>query len=156
VILIVDTFVPGAAKTKGSLDITKRGYAVENVPGSVTWRCLVAERMRAYLAQTRQDEPASVPVRVQLDCWLPLPRSHEALDDLTRVAATWPRSGDVDKLARNVLDALSCPPKGTAPAELKKYGSVYVDDVLVQSLIVSKYAASDQWPMGVRVRVWRL
>jgi hypothetical protein len=151
--IIVDVFVPGTPKTKGSLDITRRGYVTENVAGSVRWRCLVAERVRAWRTAQRFDVPSSGPVRVDLTCWLPVPAWVGDDDMTTYLAATWVNSGDVDKLARNVLDALSVAPVSASTTDRKKYAGAYVDDRLVQTLVVRKFGTRSEHAAGVRVFV---
>jgi hypothetical protein len=146
--VLLDVWVPGAPKTKGSLDMVTRKYARENVDGSVQWRCLVAERARAWREAHGFTEPALLPVWVYASFWLPSPRGQ-----LDTLAGTHKNAGDVDKLARNVLDALSAPRPNDEP---RKYASVYVDDVQVQRLDVIKFATVDNAPMGVHVRAWEV
>lgn len=91
--LLVMTWIPGKPKTKGSLAVRngKTGALRESVVGSTQWRQLIAKRV----GETRQhaatwDGPAGV------TAYFYLPRPDPAAV----------RAGDIDKLTRNVLDAL--------------------------------------------------
>lgn len=114
----VRVWVAGAARTKGSLSaqiapgVTSTGRRrvrmVESVQGSGAWRAATVQAVMAALGGSPSPEgprlpyrPWSGPVKVGLCVWLPRPR--------TSPAAGWPtsqRTGDVDKLQRNIGDAL--------------------------------------------------
>ena len=116
--ILTEVFVPGVPKTKGSL--TRRGEHMEEaVAGSSRWRALVAQRVRQDRERRGLTVPCPGPVRVRIVSFFT-----EAAADVRalRIAPTEPRAGhgDVDKLERNVLDAL-------------KDAGVYVDDSLVIS-----------------------
>lgn len=137
---LVDTFVPGRPKTKGSLSATGpkckctpdcKGYLKttmrESVLGSKSWLALVAKQCsQAYrpIGAPAHDGP----VTVTLMFALPVKDT------------TVGRPGDVDKLARNVLDALT-------------RAQVYVDDVQVVTLLAMKVPVDESSPQGVRIRV---
>jgi hypothetical protein len=123
--VLCDIWVPGAPKTKGSLDMVTRKYSRENVKGSVQWRILVAERARAWRNARGLTSPTERPVLVTGSFWLPV-------DDVTARGA-----GDDDKLTRNVLDALQ------AGEDRRKCAGVYVDDVQVVAIDMPKFAADD-------------
>lgn len=154
--LLLDVFVPGAPKTKGSVEaigtfmpkvkraiaalkrgnvaaalrelesITGRTYVKQSVTGSTHW----AKMMEYAVAQAWGDrEPYAGAVRTSLTYWLPV-TDEEALIKQG--------SGDIDKLERNVLDALT------------KAG-VYVDDAQVVGCLHEKAVAGVQ---GVRIQVW--
>lgn len=116
--ILTEVFVPGVPKTKGSLNV--RGKHVEEaVAGSERWRALVAERVRADRARRGLSVPCPGPVRVRLVAFFP-----ESAADVR--AQRWAPTvqtahGDVDKLARNALDAL-------------KDAGAYADDSLVISV----------------------
>ena len=131
---LLSVWVPGKPKTKGSLDVVnaRRGKAVvrENVVGSKRWRELVRYSIAGLVA-----EPVEGPVVVDLLFVLPT-------DDAAKA-----RSGDIDKLARNILDAL-------------QDAGVYRDDAQVIRLVAHKIADGDQRGeeasgTGVRIWVWR-
>lgn len=141
-------WVPGAAKTKGSMEAQQprgRGRAprlVQSVEGSERWAALVAETARQAAWSASHSRPPfgtgnvlQYPLRghvaVSLRFWLPT-------DDVTK-----PHTGDVDKLARNVLDALTT-------------AGVYADDVQVKDLAVEKYPARVRPGPGLLCKVWEL
>lgn len=124
--VVLEVFVPGHAKTKGSLE--KQGHRlVESVVGSKTWRSKMAYMARGICGGVA---PAVGPVAVRLVFWLPV-------ED---VAAG--RPGDIDKLARNALDALTD-------------AKVYADDVQVVKLVSEKCPVRADRPQGVLIQVWR-
>jgi Holliday junction resolvase RusA-like endonuclease len=140
--LILDTFVPGIARTKGSLDVVNaggrgRGAVLADTELSTKWRRLVAYQARRAYGR----EPSLLPIKVEIVVALP------ALDwpMITRKGA-----GDVDKLARNVLDALA--------VDLSKpdlAAGVYVDDSQVVDLHVIKLAdLGGTLPRGLKLKVW--
>lgn len=114
----VRVWVAGAAKTKGSLSAQlapgvtasgrRRVRMVESVRGSSEWRAVTAQAVMAALGGAPSPEgprlpckPWSRPVVAALCLWLPRPA--------TSPADSWPTpqwTGDVDKLQRNVGDAL--------------------------------------------------
>lgn len=114
----VRVWVAGAARTKGSLrgeltpGVTSTGARrirmVESVKGSSAWRAATVQAVMAALGGVASPSgprlpcrPWSVAVEVGLCVWLPRPA--------TSRADSWPtsqRTGDVDKLQRNVGDAL--------------------------------------------------
>lgn len=89
------------------------------------------------------EAPSDEEVRVKLWFYRQRPQSH--LDSKGNVKPSAPRfptgknSGDVDKLARAILDALT--------------GTVYMDDSQVVRLTVGKYYANTEEPEGVVVEV---
>jgi Holliday junction resolvase RusA-like endonuclease len=123
-------WVPGRPKTKGSLDFKPGrkctccskcdahlpgGTVTENVAGSKRWR-----QMMAYAAGNAMAgrEPMEGPIGVA------------AVFDLPVLDVARGRVGDLDKLARNTLDALTD-------------AGVYGDDVQVTRLLLEKRAAAD-------------
>lgn len=142
--LVLSCWVPGRPKTKGSLDFQPGrkceccsrceaylpgGRAVENVAGSGRWRQLMAYAMKIAMSRSwGEGWPAlEGPVIVAAVFHLPV----------KDVAAG--RVGDLDKLARNLLDALTD-------------AGVYGDDVQVTRLLVDKVEAGERGP-GVDLRV---
>jgi Holliday junction resolvase RusA-like endonuclease len=140
---LLDVFVPGHPRTKGSLDFKGAGRVVENVAGSTTWRKLMAQAVgqawRTPDGKTRDARPG--PIRVSATFYLPCARGPRSL-----IAA---RSGDVDKLTRNLLDALAVDETG------KGLGAgVFANDAQVVGIVVDKRQARDAEPQGVRILVW--
>lgn len=104
--LLVQTFIPGHARTKGSLDVKHYGRGrrpvLVDTDLSIMWRRLVAYKARLdYAARWPDAGPCLGPIRVEGLFILP--------------GATWEvimaqGAGDVDKLLRNTLDALATDP----------------------------------------------
>jgi Holliday junction resolvase RusA-like endonuclease len=114
--LVLSCWVPGRPKTKGSLTVINgKRNVVSDTPASKRWRSLMA-----YQAAALVKAPLEGPVVVVAVFHLPLhPTSGQA----------WAgRVGDLDKLARNLLDALTD-------------AGVYGDDVQVTRLICEKVPA---------------
>jgi Holliday junction resolvase RusA-like endonuclease len=133
----VTFWVPGQPRPKGSLkNVARRGQKarfVEQVEGSKEWRATVADAAGEVWASYELPRVYGVALAVRLDFHFPRPVSHYRGDLMTLSAAglKYPRPsyakgiGDSDKLARNVLDALT-------DAE------VWGDDGQACDLIVSK------------------
>lgn len=141
---VLDVFVPGHPKTKGSLDHIGQGKMRENVQGSKAWRQLMAYRLRqAWNAENEvagwpdrvPREPLAGAVRVSAMFYLPCARGQRSL--IAR------GSGDVDKLVRNLLDALTD-------------SGVIKDDAQVTGIICDKAEAHALAPQGVKVTVWQM
>ena len=91
--------VTGIPKPKGSLKHIGRGRLVEQVAGSGTWR----ERIAWACREQYKGTPITTPAGVDFEVRVAAPKSAPK----TRVTLPATRSsGDVDKHARNVLDAL--------------------------------------------------
>ncbi|GGM26660.1 hypothetical protein GCM10011608_09400 [Micromonospora sonchi] len=91
--------VVGMPKPKGSLKHIGRGRLVEQVAGSGTWR----QQMAWAARQQHHGNPLNEPATVAFEIRVPVPAS------APKRRITWPAtrsSGDIDKHARNVLDAL--------------------------------------------------
>lgn len=155
--VITETFVPGCPKTKGSLDFHGSGRVTENVIGSKEWR-----RQVAYLVRSERSgrglvepSPASVAVGVRVLFVLPVPvgvyrvdpATGELADYISEYAPIEVRSGDLDKLCRNVLDALTD-------------AGAYEDDVQVCRLIADKVYADGRTAgsshSGALVQAWEM
>lgn len=140
--ILTECWIPGLPKTKGSLNFIGDRYVEESVKGSARWRVLVAEAVRrdrrARAGNGRTVEPAYGPIAVRALFWLP-------------VEPIKPRAGDIDKLARNVLDALADDAKVAS-----KNGGAYVNDNQVCDLRAVKLLADDQHSPGLLLTVWSL
>ena len=163
--IIVDVFVPGAAKTKGSMVARPNGSMKESVVGSSTWRALMAQAVRDDIARRHctggnggRDcehrppfscgavEPYTGAVSVTVVAYLAQPRTLRFLDSLW-YWPIWERAGDLDKLVRNVLDAL-----GSKSKNAKMNGGAIVDDNLVCRLVAEKRVV-ERLRAGVLIRV---
>jgi Holliday junction resolvase RusA-like endonuclease len=131
---LLAVWVPGRPKTKGSMRVrnAKTGAMSEAVEGSKRWRQLVHYATVAEMARSGDAEVYPLAGSVHVDAWFYLP-----------VDPTGRRAGDLDKLARNLLDAL-------------QDAGVYTDDVQVTELGLFKVQAGELGP-GVEfwVRQWR-
>jgi Holliday junction resolvase RusA-like endonuclease len=125
--LLLMTFCPGAPKTKGSMRIrnAKTGTMTEAVAGSTHWKRLMAKQ---FGEQRHQPEPWPGPVQVSAVFYLP------------RADVISVRAGDIDKLARNALDALTD-------------AKIYTDDVNVVDLDLKKRPADSTRSPGVWLMV---
>lgn len=144
---LTKVWVPGSPKTKGSLTVKNSGRRggqvyVEEAPGSVAWRMFIVERVRADMAQRGQTEPYPGPV-----CLSAVFHQQIRAEDWVRKVAG---SGDVDKLLRNLFDALSVNVDNPA-----KGAGLIVDDMQIVSLHeVGK--VPDLVNPGLALHVWRL
>lgn len=131
--IITELFIPGRPVTKGSLSRRGKGEALSDTPQSKAWRRLMAGAIRDDLARRHGTVPGGISyasrVEVYAAWFLPV-------DPLELQA------GDVDKLLRNLLDALSAPTKRTTDVSL--CSSAIVDDNQVQHV--------DSWEFGPDVR----
>ena len=118
---MIHVWIPGQPKTKGSLDPKN----MQDTPASHRWRTMMAFK----LAQEHTLWPKGTPVAVRAVFWLPV-------DDVTMSGC-----GDLDKLARNLLDA------GTDSL-------AYADDVQVVRLFVDKVSCGPGVAPGVVVTIW--
>jgi Holliday junction resolvase RusA-like endonuclease len=127
--------VTGKASPKGSLRHVGHGRLIEQVAGSKPWRVLVAAAALDALARSDDWQPAHRgAVQVDIDLYLERPKSAPA--------RIWPitrSSGDVDKHARNILDALVD-------------AAVIADDSQVITLHVNKAHTENPAYTVVRVR----
>lgn len=140
VTIITETFVPGRPKTKGSLDFVTRQHARESVAGSKRWRMMVADAVQRDMQQRGRTPLFGAAVGVRLCFFLAAPRDFGAAPDR---APVWPRSGDIDKLTRNALDALTD-------------AKAYQDDVQVAHLIANKVCCVGEQVPGMMIQVWEL
>jgi len=146
--IITDVWVSGNAKTKGSMEIINKatGAMKESVIGSSQWRALMASAVRDDIAM-RQPPVAELrspwpgPVAVTVLAYLAPPQ---------RGLFHWPiwsQAGDLDKLVRNVLDAL-----GSTSRNPRMNGGAIVDDNLVCRIVAEKYSA-EGLRAGVQIKV---
>jgi len=141
--------VAGIPRTKGSLKcVGRNGHhrIVDDNPRARQWLDLVAERARELDLELDRAQA----VGVELTATLPRPAAHYGTGanslTLRRRAPTLPvrrQTGDVDKLARLVLDAL-------------QNAGVLVDDAQVVELTARKAYPSDGVVPGIVVRLYPL
>lgn len=122
---LVEAFVPGIARTKGSLTpkrIQGRTPVLVDSELSIAWRRLVAYQARNALPEGHV--PSLAPIMVSIVVTLP---GLDWKDVLSQ------GSGDIDKIVRNVLDALAVDPKKPDLA-----AGVYVNDAQVVCVNATK------------------
>lgn len=143
--IITELFIPGRPVTKGSL--TRKGDWLTDTPQSKTWRRIMAGAIRDDLARRHGTVPGGISYAGQVAV-----RAHWFLP----VAPTAHGAGDLDKLLRNLLDALSAPSDRTTDVSL--CAGAIVDDNqvtiidsskhgpdLTPGVLVSVGAISDSW-----------
>ena len=140
--MIDDLWIPGNPKTKGSLDVVNAGGpgrrpVLTDSPVSKRWRQLMAYAVGAH-AIARDNEGQALGWPLDGAVWVSAVFHLRAGKDGT---VTGSRVGDLDKLARNLLDAL-------------QDAGVYADDTQVSRLLLDKVPAGDRGP-GVALRVWQ-
>jgi Holliday junction resolvase RusA-like endonuclease len=135
VTLVLEAFIPGAPKSKGSLDHIGGGQMRENVAGSKRWRMLMADSLRRHWAGR---EPLACPVQVDAYFYLPV------ADEMALVTKGARGNYDKDKLERNLYDALT-------DAGVWKDDSQAVDGRILKTVAVPL-----RWPQGVRIWVWTM
>lgn len=129
---LITVFIPGAAKTKGSMKHVGNGNMVESVAGSTAWKRIMTGLLRSAY-QRAYSAPYAGPCTVVADVYL----------DCTAERLIEEGSGDTDKLMRNVMDAL-------------QQAGVYLNDAQVVDERLRKWA----WPrpehegQGVSVTVY--
>jgi crossover junction endodeoxyribonuclease RusA len=139
-------FVPGAPRPKGSLRFVAHARTGKPVP---VGRNKLADQWGARVSETARQagwQPVESPVSLWLRFGFERPRSHYRtgrhagrLRDHAPVYPTSRQCGDLDKLSRGVLDALT--------------GIAYADDSQVVQLRARKVWASELWIPGVRIRM---
>lgn len=157
--IIVETFVAGDPKTKGSMEVRNKatGAMRESVIGSSNWRALMASAVRddierrhapglyAGTGLARPALPWPGPAAVTLTFYLSPPARGSV--PATWTWPVWERAGDLDKLVRNVLDAL-----GSKSKNARMNGNAIVDDNLVCRIVAEKCSA-DGFRAGVLIKV---
>lgn len=137
--IVTEVYVPGIARTKGSLKIQGKRL-VEVGAHSKEWRRLVAYSVKRDRERRGMTLPAMRDVGVRVVAWLPVN------DDGVMV-------GDLDKIVRNVLDALGeC--RNTTDASL--CAGAYVDDVQVVRLMAEKVPCRDERAPGTLIQCWAI
>lgn len=129
------TFIPGRARTKGSLIMLPNGSVREGVEGSSSWRKIMAGRFSEW---RRSGGVPTLRCAVVLRTVFFLPR--KAKSELTRSYPTARGTGDLDKLIRNLGDALDD-------------AGVLVDDSQIVCHVSTKEYESRGRPPGVQVGI---
>lgn len=159
-LILASVYVAGHPKTKGSMTPLGNGKMVDK-PDSLAWRVLVAERLKTDRAIREitagcGHEPVQGRVGVQVISYLQPPGFRGDVDPWWKRAMAWiisKLSGDVDKLLRNVLDALSACDESCG-ARCKKHSGVIWDDSQVWDLYGHKRIAAPGVVPGQQITVW--
>ncbi len=143
---VVEFRVFGLPGPQGSKRHVGRGIMLESSPKVKPWRQdVMATSGRAYKGAVITD-----PVRLEVDFFFPRPKSHYRTgkySDLLRADAPLyafsHKQGDLDKLLRSTIDALS----------FVTGGCVIRDDCLVVSISSTKQYANEVNPPGAAIKV---
>lgn len=136
--IITELWIPGRPVTKGSLTVVNG--IPKDTPQSKAWRRIMAGAVRDDLARkhlVRALIPYDGPVAVTAAWFLPVPVTQHG-------------AGDIDKLMRNLLDALSAPSDRTQDTSL--CAGAIVDDNQVQSVDSWKFCDAEMPGVVVQVR----
>lgn len=153
--VLTEVWMPGRPRTKGSLNDHGNG-GMSDSPESKRWRAhMVASVREAW--RTEQGALSTRPIRIEALCFMPETTAEELEDDgVTAYAATSTKrtsgNGDLDKLARNLLDALA----RDLHADPRKGADLFTDDTRVIDMPIRKVLASSQLGPGILVRVTEL
>jgi hypothetical protein len=156
-VIIVDTFVAGRPRTKGSLTFVTPTYAKDS-EASRHWRALMAgavldsrNRLHAERTCTSSRGATGLPIGCSHASFWPCGRAQPyAGPVLVRLTALLPvdplehGAGDLDKLARNVLDAIASNAKNS-----RFRGKAILDDNQVTELVARKLGPTER--TGVRI-----
>lgn len=141
--VIAAFFVGGRPRTKGSMKvITPRGrkpIMVEDHAHSKPWR---AKLVKAIKARYPDMQPTSAPISINCDFYFERNGPTAAVLPYPTLNAGVNAAGDLDKLIRNLLDAL-------------QESGMILDDCQVVSLISTKNWAGSLGEAGVHVTVLR-
>lgn len=149
---VLSTFVPGWPRPKGSLET----QAVRDGAGRLTGKTRVKDsaestRWRRAVAQHLRRPgfvPLTCPVIVSCVFWFVPPSPA----DMRRPYPTGARIGDLDKLVRNVLDALQVDDTGKGNG-----ADLIADDRQVVELVDTRKAwAPPDGSSGLGLQVWRV
>lgn len=131
--LSLSVWVPGHPRTKGSLNPQHRrdgSVRMVDTEESRRWRRVMTLAVRAEIQAQRARYIIDRPVMVRLAFYTPNDPTH-------------PYAGDLDKLERNVLDALT--------------GSAFTDDRFVVKIdSVKVHALGTHHGPGVMIEVWEV
>lgn len=140
--VVVMFTVNGLPKTKGSMRYIGSGRMVEGNRGSKDWRTMVAESAFAEIGGVDGKVPdgfpvTNVPLHIDAIFRFPRPKSKKRGSPITRA------TGDIDKLLRNILDAL-------------QDAGIVGDDAQFTSCTASKQYVADQSIPGAKIIVTRV
>lgn len=163
--VLLSAKIGGRPRTKGSLkpictrDAKHTVHLKEQVTESPAWRRKVARGLReAQLEQHGRLLKHEGPVEVRLVFFMPREQAVNG-GPIPTHATEWPTAitvGDIDKLTRNVLDAMLTPPAKCGRGDLPKYGALLADDSQVVLLSVGKFWVAEVDEPGVDILVLKV
>lgn len=148
-------WVPGHPRTKGSLDPRKGGGLTDSA-ASKRWRAQLVSAVRAARsAAPRALKTSQGPIAIEALCFEPLSAAERAItyeDNGWLPVATAPNqsNGDLDKLLRNLLDALAV---DLVSNDQRKGADVFTNDAQVVEIHTHKLIEIDPHGAGILVRV---
>jgi Holliday junction resolvase RusA-like endonuclease len=125
-------FIPGAPKSKGSLEHRGNGQMRESVIGSTTWKRIMAGMLREAWQAKYPGQRILGPCRVDTTHFLPVASLNALVIERAR------GNYDRDKLERNVNDAIT-------------EAGIWKDDAQNVCGHGQKSMADSRWPQGVHV-----
>lgn len=149
--ILAECWIPGRPRTKGSLNDHGNG-GMSDSPASKRWRAHMVDSVRDHIASPLLPAPMSKrPIRIEALVFMPSVTANEVEDDVYAATRRNTSNGDLDKLARNLLDALA----RDLHDDQRKGADLFVDDVQVIDLPVRKVLEGQLGP-GILVRVTEL
>lgn len=133
--LVVNCWIPGNPKTKGSLEDRGNG-TLTDTPASKRWKRLMADRMRVSML----GEPVAPGKAARVDRFWFISRPPTPIGQ--EISPMRGHLGDIDKLDRNLFDAMTD-------------AQVWRDDEQVADGLHKKRWAGELGP-GVLVQLWEL
>jgi Holliday junction resolvase RusA-like endonuclease len=160
-VILCETFIPGQPKPKGSLAIRPNGTATDS-KASKDWRAIMTAGISMDRAQRGLNVPELGPVAVRASFYVNgLKNADQAAMASGALAPIHAGVGDIDKLTRNLLDAMhdTREPSKRPAAETRsplRNNFVFHDDVQVVRLVIDRvFVVGNQRP-GVFVQCWKL
>lgn len=149
-------WIPGHPRTKGSLD-PRKGGGLTDSPASRRWRAQMVQAVRAARSAGRgAPETALGPIGIEALCFEPQGAAEALVLEETEVPVATARNtanGDLDKLLRNLLDALAADLKS---GDRRKGADVFRDDCQVVEIRTRKLIEVGDFGPGILVRVIEL
>lgn len=146
-------WIAGHPRTKGSLDPRKGGGLTDSA-ASKRWRAQLVSAVRAACsAAPRAPETSSGPIAIEALCFEPDGAAEpiaEAFPDVRVATRDTTANGDLDKLLRNLLDALAVDLVGS---DQRKGADVFCNDCQVVEIHTHKLIEVGPYGPGILVRV---
>lgn len=145
-VILCDVFVSGHPKTKGSMEALGNGK-MRDKPSARVWRKLVAKRVgQDCVKRAPWLSPHQGRIGVRIVSYMQTATGQEGWWEKAKAWLISKLCGDVDKLARCVLDALGCQDKEDA--------HLIGDDAQVVDLFSHKRLVQPGQMVGQQITVW--